>query len=155
MRTVWLYTRMWGWQKYCFSIEKDFSLLKWMYNVFIYVRFSGMRNTKTWCKSISTPFVQHHHVVHPCCELRTLCIYATKKNRISAYHYHMSRTVTAKQLLKIILNKMLLWELNNTYTCVHGIFLPFLTQDTFQRHAIFINQMEEWLLLFLVNIDVL
>ena len=76
--------------------------------------FSGMRNTKTWCKSISTPFVQHHHVVHPCCELRTLCIYATKKNRISAYHYHMSRTVTAKQLLKIILNKMLLWELNNT-----------------------------------------
>ena len=33
-----------------FSIEKDFSLFKWMHNDFMYVRFGGMRNTKTWSK---------------------------------------------------------------------------------------------------------
>ena len=41
-------TRMWG---LYFSIEKDFSLFKWMHNDFMYVRFSGMKNTQTWSKS--------------------------------------------------------------------------------------------------------
>ena len=34
-----------------FSIEKDFSLFRWMDNDFMYFRFGGMRNTKTWSKS--------------------------------------------------------------------------------------------------------
>ena len=34
-----------------FSIKKDFTLFKWMHNDFMYVRFGGMRNTKTWSKS--------------------------------------------------------------------------------------------------------
>ena len=34
-----------------FSIEQDFSLLRWMHNDFMYVRFAAMRNTKTWSKS--------------------------------------------------------------------------------------------------------
>ena len=39
-------------QKYLyFSTDKDFSLFKWVYNDFMYVRFAGMRNTKTWSKS--------------------------------------------------------------------------------------------------------
>ena len=33
------------------STEQDFSLLKWMHNDSMYVRFAGMRNTKTWSKS--------------------------------------------------------------------------------------------------------
>ena len=33
------------------SIEKNLSLFKWMHNDFMYVRFGGMRNTKTWHKS--------------------------------------------------------------------------------------------------------
>ena len=33
------------------SIEQDFSLLKWVHNDFMYARFAGMRNTKTWSKS--------------------------------------------------------------------------------------------------------
>ena len=37
-----------------FSIEQDFPLLKWMHNDFMYVRFAGIRNTKTWSKSIVT-----------------------------------------------------------------------------------------------------
>ena len=39
------FTRMWG-----FSIEQDFPPLKWMDNDFMYVRFAGTRNTKTWSK---------------------------------------------------------------------------------------------------------
>ena len=36
-----------------FSIEKDFSLFKWMHlNDFMYVRSGGMRNAKTWSKSM-------------------------------------------------------------------------------------------------------
>ena len=31
-----------------FSIEKDFSLFKWIDIDFMYVSFGGMRNTKTW-----------------------------------------------------------------------------------------------------------
>ena len=31
--------------------EKDFSLLKWMHNDLMYVRFGGMRNAKTLSKS--------------------------------------------------------------------------------------------------------
>ena len=31
--------------------EKDFSLFSWMHNDFMYVRYGGMRNTKTWSKS--------------------------------------------------------------------------------------------------------
>ena len=34
-----------------FSIEKDFSIFKWMHNDFMYVRFGGMKNTKNWSKS--------------------------------------------------------------------------------------------------------
>ena len=40
-----------------FSIEKNFSLFKWMHNDFMYVRFSGIRNTKTWSKSTLQQFV--------------------------------------------------------------------------------------------------
>ena len=34
-----------------FSRQKFFSLIKWVHNDFMYVRFAGMRNTKTWSKS--------------------------------------------------------------------------------------------------------
>ena len=34
-----------------FSKEKDFSLFKGMHDDLMYVRFGGMRNTKTWSKS--------------------------------------------------------------------------------------------------------
>ena len=40
------------------SIEKDFSLFQWMHNDFMYVRFGGMRNTKTWSKSVSVVMCQ-------------------------------------------------------------------------------------------------
>ena len=41
----------WGTDKMYFSIEKNFSLDKWMHNDFMRVRFSGVRNTQTWGKS--------------------------------------------------------------------------------------------------------
>ena len=34
-----------------FSRPEAFSLIKWVHNDFMYVRFGGMRNTKTWSKS--------------------------------------------------------------------------------------------------------
>ena len=34
-----------------FSRQKFFLLIKWVHNDFMYVRFAGMRNTKTWNKS--------------------------------------------------------------------------------------------------------
>ena len=34
-----------------FSRQKLFLLIKWVHNDFMYVRFAGMRNTKTWSKS--------------------------------------------------------------------------------------------------------
>ena len=34
-----------------FSRQKLFLLIKWVHNDFMYVRFDGMRNTKTWSKS--------------------------------------------------------------------------------------------------------
>ena len=34
-----------------FSRQKFFLLIKWVHNDFMYVRFAGMRNTKTWSKS--------------------------------------------------------------------------------------------------------
>ena len=36
----------------CISLDRSFFLLiKWVHNDFMYVRFAGMRNTKTWSKS--------------------------------------------------------------------------------------------------------
>ena len=33
------------------SLDRSiFSLIKWVHNDFMYVRFAGMRNTKTWSK---------------------------------------------------------------------------------------------------------
>ena len=40
-----------------FSRQKLFLLVKWVHNDFMYVRFAGMRNTKTWSKS-SFPYVR-------------------------------------------------------------------------------------------------
>ena len=37
---------------FVFQHREGFPLLKWMHNDFMYVRFSGMRNTKTWSKSM-------------------------------------------------------------------------------------------------------
>ena len=34
-----------------FSRQKLFLLIKWVHNDLMYVRFAGMRNTKTWSKS--------------------------------------------------------------------------------------------------------
>ena len=34
-----------------FSRQKVFLLIKWVHNDFMYIRFAGMRNTKTWSKS--------------------------------------------------------------------------------------------------------
>ena len=43
------FTRMWG----CISLDRSFFvLIKWVHNDFMYVRFAGMRNTKTWSKSM-------------------------------------------------------------------------------------------------------
>ena len=33
-----------------FSRQKLFLLIKWVHNDFMYVRFAGIRNTKTWSK---------------------------------------------------------------------------------------------------------
>ena len=41
-----------GADKLYFSRYKLFLLIKWVHNDFMYVRFAGMRNTKTWSKSI-------------------------------------------------------------------------------------------------------
>ena len=36
----------------CISLDRIFFLLiKWVHNDFMYVRFAGMRNTKTWSNS--------------------------------------------------------------------------------------------------------
>ena len=36
----------------CISLDRSFFLFsKWVHNDFMYVRFAGMRNTKTWSKS--------------------------------------------------------------------------------------------------------
>ena len=37
--------------KSVFQQKEGFSLIKWIHNVFMYARFGGMRNTKTWSKS--------------------------------------------------------------------------------------------------------
>ena len=48
MRTEWLFYQNEG---LYFSRQKLFLLIKWVHNDFMYVRFAGMRNTKTWSKS--------------------------------------------------------------------------------------------------------
>ena len=40
-----------GADKICISLDRSFLLIKWVHNDFMYVRFAGMRNTKTWSKS--------------------------------------------------------------------------------------------------------
>ena len=35
----------------CGADKSFFLLIKWVHNDFMYVRFAGMRNTKTWIKS--------------------------------------------------------------------------------------------------------
>ena len=46
-----------------FSRQKLFLLLKWVHNNFMYVRFAGMRNTKTWSKCIT--LLKHWQIVLP------------------------------------------------------------------------------------------
>ena len=40
-----------------FQQTEGFSLVAWIHNDFMYVRFGGMRNTKTWSKSNVQGFV--------------------------------------------------------------------------------------------------
>ena len=37
--------------KFVFQQTVSFSHIKWIHNDFVYVRFGGMRKTKTWSKS--------------------------------------------------------------------------------------------------------
>ena len=38
-------------KSFLFQQREGFSLIKWIHNDFMYVRFGGIRNTKTWSKS--------------------------------------------------------------------------------------------------------
>ena len=42
-----------------FSTQKLFLLIMWVHNDFMYVRFAGIRNTKTWSKSTN-------NLISPC-----------------------------------------------------------------------------------------
>ena len=47
-------------KSFVFQHREGFSLFKWMHNDFMYVRYGGMRNTKTWSKSTSKHMSTEH-----------------------------------------------------------------------------------------------
>ena len=68
-----------------FSRQKFFLLIKWVHNDFMYVRFAGMRNTKTWSKSRQRSKLWFHVLLSNISALQSTHQYRECTNTVKLY----------------------------------------------------------------------
>ena len=105
-----------------FSRQKLFLLIKWVHNDFMYVRFAGMRNTKTWSKSTDryTGCVFTRVISFSKCS-RTCTSLSSNKSRFCVNTTEISKSVYIMLDEKVVFYRVFVFRISNT-TVMNSFF---------------------------------